>query len=139
MPDARPSSGPRRETEWPTILLVALTYFLWFLLTRFAEPIGLWIAIPALAVVIAQHSSLQHEIIHGHPFRNQRLSDALVFPAIGLAVPARDAGVRGPQIDGPAAHAAFLAGFGADCTGFARGWARALRGDAGCRRAGRSG
>ena len=87
MPDARPSSGPRRETEWPTILLVALTYFLWFLLTRFAEPIGLWIAIPALAVVIAQHSSLQHEIIHGHPFRNQRLSDALVFPAIGLAVP----------------------------------------------------
>ena len=87
MPDARPSSGPRRETEWPTILLVALTYFLWILLTRFAEPIGLWIAIPALAVVIAQHSSLQHEIIHGHPFRNQRLSDALVFPAIGLAVP----------------------------------------------------
>ncbi|MEP2784543.1 MAG: fatty acid desaturase [Pseudoruegeria sp.] len=38
-------------------------------------------------LAIAQHSSLQHEIIHGHPFQNHRLNDALVFPAIGLAIP----------------------------------------------------
>jgi fatty acid desaturase len=73
--------------EWPTIALVALTYTLWILLTIKADRIGFWVAVPLLALAIAQHSSLQHEIIHGHPFRNRRLNDALVFPAIGLAVP----------------------------------------------------
>ena len=38
-------------------------------------------------MLLAQHSSLQHEAIHGHPTRNQRLNDALVFPALGLLVP----------------------------------------------------
>jgi len=32
-------------------------------------------------------SSLQHEIIHGHPFSDQRLNAALVFPALILFIP----------------------------------------------------
>lgn len=87
MPAVRPKTGLRPQPEWPTIALVALTYALWIVLTLGAGAIGPWIAVPLLAVAIAQHSSLQHEIIHGHPFSNQRLNDALVFPAIGLAVP----------------------------------------------------
>ena len=39
---------------------------------------------PVLALILAQHSSLQHEVIHGHPTRNRRLNEALVFPALGL-------------------------------------------------------
>jgi fatty acid desaturase len=39
------------------------------------------------ALAIAQFSSLQHEVLHGHPFRNQTLSEALVFPGLTLFVP----------------------------------------------------
>ena len=42
-----------------------------------------------LAVVLAQHSSLQHEAIHGHPTRHPRLNEALVYPALGLLIPYR--------------------------------------------------
>ncbi|MEM9429936.1 MAG: fatty acid desaturase [Pseudomonadota bacterium] len=45
------------------------------------------LSIPLLAVVLAQHSSLQHEVVHGHPFKNRALSEATVFPAIGLSIP----------------------------------------------------
>ena len=37
--------------------------------------------------MLAQHSSLQHEAIHGHPTPSRRLNDALVFPAVGLLIP----------------------------------------------------
>jgi fatty acid desaturase len=73
--------------EWPTLALLALTYAVWAAATGFAAAIGLWIAIPLLALALAQHSSLQHEVIHGHPTANQRLNDALVFPALGLLIP----------------------------------------------------
>lgn len=36
---------------------------------------------------VAFYSSLQHEIIHGHPFANQRLNDALVFPSLTIFIP----------------------------------------------------
>jgi fatty acid desaturase len=39
------------------------------------------------SLAIAQFSSLQHEVLHGHPFRNQTLSEALVFPGLTLFVP----------------------------------------------------
>jgi len=82
-------SSARRpaRVEFPTLLLLAATYAAWAAVTTLAQPLGLWLAVPLLAVVLAQHSSLQHEVIHGHPFRNQRLNDALVAPALGLLMP----------------------------------------------------
>ena len=82
---ARARAGARVEV--PTLLLLAAIYAAWALLTIFAAGLGPWLAVPLLGVVLAQHSSLQHEVIHGHPFRDQRLNDALVFPALGLVVP----------------------------------------------------
>ncbi len=51
-----------------------------------------WQAFPVAGFVltvlsIALFSSLQHEVLHGHPFANQRLNEALVFPALTLFVP----------------------------------------------------
>ena len=69
------------------LVLLVLTYAAWAGVTAFAPTLTLWVAVPALALILAQHSSLQHEIIHGHPTRNQRLNDALVFPALGLLLP----------------------------------------------------
>ena len=71
----------------PTLVLFVLTYAGWVAITGFAAGLGPWLAVPLLAVVLAQHSSLQHEVIHGHPTRNQRLNEALVFPALGLLIP----------------------------------------------------
>jgi fatty acid desaturase len=77
----------RESFEWPTLALLGATYALWLLVTVTATAIGLWLAVPILGLLLAQHSSLQHEVIHGHPFRDQRLNDALVFPALGLLLP----------------------------------------------------
>jgi fatty acid desaturase len=40
-----------------------------------------------MTVAIALHSSVQHEMLHGHPFRNPTANALLVFPAVGLLVP----------------------------------------------------
>jgi fatty acid desaturase len=73
--------------EWPTLLLLAATYALWALGTTFASGWFLPLGILLTAVAIAQFSSLQHEVLHGHPFRNCLLNEALVFPALSLVVP----------------------------------------------------
>jgi fatty acid desaturase len=78
---------PFRSVEWPTLLMLAATYVLW----AFATSV-LWGWSPVLAVVltgvaIAQHSSLQHEALHGHPFANDHVNHALVFVPLGLAFP----------------------------------------------------
>lgn len=73
--------------EWPTLLVLIATYGLWALATT-----ALYTALPVLAILlagvaIAMFSSLQHEVLHGHPFRNQRLNEVLVFPALTVTVP----------------------------------------------------
>lgn len=77
---------PARHLEWPTILLLVFTYAVW------AAGTMLWqhsaaVSLVLTAVAIAQFSSLQHEVLHGHPFRSQLLNEALVFPALALVVP----------------------------------------------------
>jgi fatty acid desaturase len=75
--------------EWPTLALAAVTYGLWGAGLYLAPGVSLWLAIPLVAWTIAQHSSLTHEVIHGHPFADRRLNEALVFPALALVVPFR--------------------------------------------------
>jgi fatty acid desaturase len=73
--------------EWPTLAVLGFAYSAWAALTVLAGAHSPWIAVPLLALLLALHSSLQHEAIHGHPFRDQRLNDVLVFPALGLLLP----------------------------------------------------
>ena len=73
--------------EAPTLALLITVYGAFAGLTLAAGTLPLWLILPALAATLALHSSLQHEVLHGHPFRNQILSDATVFPALGLFVP----------------------------------------------------
>lgn len=70
--------------EWPTLALAVACYggvgiALWVL--------PVWAAVLVLAPLVALHGSLTHEVVHGHPFRNQWLNAALVFPALTLVVP----------------------------------------------------
>jgi fatty acid desaturase len=84
-----PPSPARRtpRVELPTLSLLLLTYAGWGAVTVFAADVGAVLAIAAIALLLAQHSSLQHEAIHGHPTASRRLNDALVFPAVGLFIP----------------------------------------------------
>lgn len=76
-----------RAIEWPTLALFAATYALWAGATTALWTLSPPLAILAAALAIGQFSSLTHEVLHGHPFRNQTLSEALVFPALSLIVP----------------------------------------------------
>jgi fatty acid desaturase len=89
----RTDLAPARErgpsVEWQTLALIVTCYGLWFL-----GGTMLWQHWPAVAVVvvtltIALHSSLQHEVLHGHPTRNAALNEALVFCSFGLVFPYR--------------------------------------------------
>lgn len=77
----------RRPMEVPTLLIALGTYaaLVW-------GTTGLWSLSPLLAVLltgvaITQQSSLQHEVLHGHPFGRPWLDAALVFPAVNPLVP----------------------------------------------------
>lgn len=76
-----------RAIEWPTFLIFAATYALWAAATTFLWTFSPPLALISAALAIAQYSSLQHEVLHGHPFRSQALSEALAFPALTLIVP----------------------------------------------------
>ncbi len=73
--------------EWPTLGLICLCYGSWLALLLLGPQISLLATILLLAPVIALHSSLQHEVTHGHPFGERRLGEILVFPTLNLSIP----------------------------------------------------
>lgn len=82
-PAARP-----RGVEWPTWIALVACYTVWGAAVAWHEALGLWFALPA-AFAVAFHSSLQHEMLHGHPTRNPGVNEALVFLPLGLVYPYR--------------------------------------------------
>jgi fatty acid desaturase len=82
----RPQS--RHPVEWPTLILLVVTYVVWVTGTALWHDSAV-LSLILTAVAIAQHSSLQHEALHGHPFRTAALNEALVFPALSIFVPYR--------------------------------------------------
>ncbi len=76
-----------RGPEWPTLVLIAAVYLLWIGLTLFGGVIGAMPSVLGLSLLLTLHSSLQHEVLHGHPLPSRKLSAALVWPPLGLAIP----------------------------------------------------
>lgn len=70
-----------------TLLLIIGCYASWLLLTLGHAPIPIVILIPALAIVLSFHNSLQHEVIHYHPTPWQALNEALAYPPLALYLP----------------------------------------------------
>jgi len=83
MNDRRRANGP----EWPTLALLAACYGVFALGTTALAELWLPLGMLATALALVLHSSLSHELIHGHPFRSPMANAALVFPALGLFVP----------------------------------------------------
>jgi fatty acid desaturase len=65
----RPEKAPVPPVELPTLLLIFATYAGWLAITYAYQDWPLAIVAPLAALLITFHSSLQHEIVHGHPTR----------------------------------------------------------------------
>ena len=85
-PGASAALSARRKTEWPTIGLIIVCHC--SIVASAALMEHAWpLAFPVLVASLTLYSSLQHEVLHGHPFANRHLNHLLVFPAWGLFVP----------------------------------------------------
>ena len=75
------------RTDWPTLALILACYAVWA-----AGTTVLWVVSPPLSLIVttlalALFSSIQHEVLHGHPFRSRFWNEVLVFPALTLLYP----------------------------------------------------
>ena len=77
------------RVEWPTLLMIVGCYVIWGIAGQLLYPEFPLIALGVMAVVTAWHSSLSHEVLHGHPTRCDRLNEALVFIPLGMVIPYR--------------------------------------------------
>ncbi|WP_083097417.1 fatty acid desaturase [Pseudophaeobacter leonis] len=82
-----PSALMPRGVEWGTLVLILASYGLWFSALFFLPDVSLALTVGCLAILAALHSSLSHEALHGHPFRNRGLNEALMFLPLTLFIP----------------------------------------------------
>ena len=75
------------RVEWPTLALLVATYAVWLFASSLVYAWLPVLGIILTGIAITQFSSLQHEALHGHPFRLRWLNEALVAPALTLSVP----------------------------------------------------
>ena len=73
--------------EWPTVYLTLVIYGCWAAITFYYSLLPAWFVVATGAWLVAWHSSLQHEILHGHPTPWQGVNTLLAFPPLSLWLP----------------------------------------------------
>ena len=73
--------------EWRTLAVIFAVYGLTILTVMRREVLTPWLTIPFLSVLGAWHLSMQHETIHGHPFRRQWINDVIGSIPVTLWIP----------------------------------------------------
>ena len=73
--------------EWGTFFLILACYGMWFAALFLLPQVSLVLAVVVSAVLVAFHSSLTHEALHGHPFRLRWLNEALMAPQLNMVIP----------------------------------------------------
>ena len=82
------ASGDIASVEAPTLLLILATYGAWVALTwAWHRGWPLLVIAPPLVALLVLHSSLQHEIIHGHPTRHALVNRFLGIVPLNLWLP----------------------------------------------------
>ena len=87
LPETRLGSYERVAVELPTLLLILVAYGGWLGITFAYGRWPLWIVAPVTAVLLTLHSSLQHEILHGHPTRWNAINRLLAIVPLSLWLP----------------------------------------------------
>ncbi len=75
--------------EWLTIWLVVACYAIWAGVTYYHTALPLFVWLPIAVICTALHSSLMHEVCHGHPTNRAWLNEGFVILPISLFVPYR--------------------------------------------------
>lgn len=73
--------------EWPTLGLFVICVAVWGLAVFYISDLSVPLAMLCLLPALVLHSSLSHEILHGHPFPDRRASEALGLIQPGLFIP----------------------------------------------------
>lgn len=73
--------------EWPTFIVLVLTYLSFITLTVFYHSLPTWLVLPAAGYTLALYGSLQHEHLHGHPTRQEWVNSLLVYLPLSLWLP----------------------------------------------------
>jgi fatty acid desaturase len=86
--DAKNTRGePIADVEMPTLILIVAAYAGWLAVTFEYGRWPLLVVAPLTAVLLTLHSSLQHEIIHGHPTRHPLVNRLLGIVPLALWLP----------------------------------------------------
>ena len=75
--------------EWPTVILLIAVYGIWLAAGLWLWPVSKLAALVVMGVMAAQHGSLIHECLHGHPTRSASVNELLVSLPLGLIWPYR--------------------------------------------------
>ncbi len=73
--------------EWQTVLLIIASYTLWLtllLISQHLHPL-LWVIISAINITLFM--SITHEVVHGHPTRNEAINRLMTLLPIGWSIP----------------------------------------------------
>jgi fatty acid desaturase len=85
--DERRGNERARPIEWPTLALAVLIYGGWLSVTWSYDTLPLWLFLPLAACLTTWQSSLQHEILHGHPTRWRSFNRLLGMAPLVLWLP----------------------------------------------------
>jgi fatty acid desaturase len=83
----RVAARRRPAVDWPTVWVGVACYGAYGLLTWFHQALPWWLILPLGGYIVALHGSLQHEAVHGYPFRLRFWNSAFVFPSLWLWLP----------------------------------------------------
>ena len=81
------ANATRPGVEWRTVAVAFGVHGLWLAVVALHGAVPWPLTVLALGLVSAWHGSLQHETIHGHPFRSQRLNALLASLPVSLHLP----------------------------------------------------
>ncbi|MDR3494471.1 MAG: fatty acid desaturase [Ancalomicrobiaceae bacterium] len=77
----------RPAVEWPTLVLIFAVYAAWLAITFWSSHLPLVVVTIIGAPILTLHSSLQHEILHGHPTRSRAFNRWLGSVPLSLWIP----------------------------------------------------
>lgn len=83
----RPHVETVPAVEWPTLALIVFAYGGWLTLTWQYAALPGWVVVPCIAILLTLHSSVQHEILHGHPTRWTAVNRVLGIVPLSLWIP----------------------------------------------------
>ena len=77
----------KRSIEWPTLILTLCVYGAYAFGAFVVLPLSLVLGLLIMVIAGVLHSSLTHEVLHGHPFNSAFVNALLVFPALIIFIP----------------------------------------------------